>query len=118
MYSTLIEKISDLNDLIIQGKFLEAFDAYYHEEVLIQINEDEVIEGKKENRKIKEKFLDSLIEWNSAQPLKVSYGEGVTMVEWLYVFSHKIEGNKKILHVAVQEWKEGKIIKEKLYYNT
>jgi hypothetical protein len=39
------------------------------------------------------------------------------MVEWLYSFTDRMKGNKKVMHVAVQEWKDGKIIKEKLYYN-
>ncbi|MFD1315810.1 hypothetical protein [Namhaeicola litoreus] len=117
MYSTLIEKIGDLNDLIIQGKVLEAFDAYYHDEVHIQFTQDFAIQGKTENRKNKEHFLDGISEWRSAQPLKVSIGEGITMVEWLYDFKHKTDGDRRETYVAVQEWKEGKIIKEKLYYN-
>lgn len=117
MYCTLIEKIGDLNDMIIQGKVLEAFDTYYHDEVCIELNSNEIIEGKNENRVYKEQFLNSVLEWHSAQPMKVSIGEGITMVEWLYSFTDRMKGNKKVMHVAVQEWKDGKIIKEKLYYN-
>ena len=117
MYSTLIEKLSDLNDMIIQGRVLEAFDIYYHDEVCIQVNANEMIEGKNKNRTYMEQFLSGILEWHSASPMKVSIGEGITMVEWLYDFNHKIEGDKRQMHVAVQEWKDGKIIKEKLYYN-
>ena len=117
MNSTLIEKISDLNDMVIQGKVLEAFDMFYHDEVCIQVNANETIEGKRQNRTVKEQFLNSILEWHSANPMKVSIGEGITMVEWLYNFNHKIEGDTRQMHVAVQEWKDGKIIKEKLYYN-
>ena len=28
--TTLLEKIGDLNDLVLKGKALEAFDKYYH----------------------------------------------------------------------------------------
>ena len=117
MYCTLIEKVSDLNDMIIQGKVLEAFDTYYHDEVCIVLHQNEIIEGKKENRVLKEQFLKSILDWHSAQPMKVSIGEGITMVEWLYNFTDRMKVNKKEMHVAVQEWKDGKIIKEKLYYN-
>ncbi|MGB5242798.1 MAG: SnoaL-like domain-containing protein [Lutimonas sp.] len=115
--STLIEKISDLNDMIIQGRVLEAFDRFYHDEVCIEVNANELIEGKKKNRTYKEQFLNGILEWHSANPLKVSIGEGITMVEWLYDYTDKLKSNKRIMHVAVQEWQDGKIIKEKLYYN-
>jgi hypothetical protein len=34
----LFEKISDLNDLVLQGKSLVAFEKYYHDDVVMQEN--------------------------------------------------------------------------------
>lgn len=46
--ATLTEKISDLNDLVLQGKAMEAFEKYYHPNVVMQEWKDGLI--------IREKF--------------------------------------------------------------
>ena len=112
----LLEKINDLNDLILQGKAMEAFEKYYHEEVVMQENENPPTIGKEANRKREEDFFSSIIEFRKAYPLKVTLGEGVTMVQWHYDYTHKDWGNKNYTQVSVQEWKEGKIIKEQFFY--
>jgi hypothetical protein len=38
--NTLLEKITDLNDLVLRGKALEAFDKYYHDDVVMQENDN------------------------------------------------------------------------------
>lgn len=115
---TLLEKISDLNDMILQGKALEAFEKYYSDEVIMQENNDPKIIGKDANRKREEEFFAGIIEFRSAKPLHVSIGEGVTMVEWHFDYTHKEFGMKNFTQVAVQEWKKGKISKEKFYYSS
>ncbi|CAH8282036.1 hypothetical protein EV196_11021 [Mariniflexile fucanivorans] len=116
--NTLIEKISAVNDLILQGKGLEAFDTYYHDDVVMQENDNEVCIGKEICKKQKQAFYASLTEFRCAKPLKVTIGEKTTMVEWYLDFTHKELGVKKFTQVAVQEWKDGKIIKEKFYYGS
>jgi ketosteroid isomerase-like protein len=113
---TLIEKISAVNDLILQGKSLEAFEEFYHDDVVIQENDNPECTGKEAIRKQKEAFFSSIAEFKCAKPLKVTVGEKTTMVEWELNYVHKELGNKKYTQVAVQEWQDGKIIKEKFYY--
>jgi|GEM_PF-5307609 len=36
----LMQKVDDLNGLILQGRALEAFEKYYHKDVVMQENED------------------------------------------------------------------------------
>ncbi|MGZ3951466.1 MAG: hypothetical protein ACXVBZ_08720 [Flavisolibacter sp.] len=80
--TTLLEKISDLNDLVLQGKPLVAFEKYYHEDVVMQENENVPTIGKEANRKREEEFFASVTEFRGARPLKVSVGDGITMVQW------------------------------------
>jgi len=87
--SALLEKISDLNDMVLQGKSLEAFQKYYHEDVVMQENETPPTIGKSANKKREEEFFNSITEFRSANPLKVTVGEGVSMVEWHYDYTHK-----------------------------
>jgi hypothetical protein len=115
--ATLLEKISELNDLILQGKVMEAFEKYYHPEVIMQENENPPTVGKSENRKREEEFFSSVTDFRGAKPLKVTVGEGVSMVEWQYDYTHKEWGVRNYTQVSVQEWKDGLIIREKFYYN-
>ncbi len=115
--SKLLEKITDLNDLILQGKALEAFEKYYDDDVVMAENENEPTVGKASNRKREEEFFQSITEFRSAKPLKVTIGNNVTMVEWHYDYTHKDWGVRNYTQISVQEWKDGKIVKEKFYYN-
>lgn len=114
----LLENICDLNDLILQGKLLEAFETYYHEDVVIQENENPPTKGKSANREREKEFLSSIIEFRMAKPLKVAFGEGISMVEWHFDYTHKDWGIRNHTQISVQEWKDGQIINEKFYYNS
>ncbi|WP_224994636.1 nuclear transport factor 2 family protein [Cesiribacter sp. SM1] len=104
--------------MILQDKVLEGFDKYYHPEVIIQEDEAAPVIGKAANRNRKEVFLSSIIEFRSVRPLKVAIGEGTTMVQWYYDYTHKELGNKKYTLVAVQQWRDGKIVKEQCFYSS
>lgn len=114
--TTLLEKISDLNDLVLQGRPLVAFEKYYHEDVVMQENENVPTIGKEANRKREEEFFASVTEFRGARPLKVSVGDGITMVQWWYDYTHKDWGVRKYTQISVQEWKDGKIFKEQFFY--
>lgn len=114
--NTLLEKISDLNDLVLQGKTMEAFEKYYHDDVVMQENENAPTIGKEANRQREEAFYASITEFREAKPLKVALGEGITMVQWHYDYTHKDWGVRNYVQVSVQEWKDGKIIKEQFFY--
>jgi hypothetical protein len=114
--TTLLEKITDLNDLVLQGKALEAFEMYYDDEVIMQENQNAATVGKQANRKREEEFFSSITEFRSAKPLKVTAGEGTTMVQWEYDYTHKDWGVRKYTQISVQEWKNGRIVKEQFFY--
>lgn len=111
----LMEKISDLNDLIMQGQNEKAIDTFYHKDVTVQRNDEAPLIGKEiiQNRIASE--MKNIIEFKSAKPLKVTIGEKTTMVEWRMNYSHKLEGEMNYTQVAVQNWEDGLIIKEKVY---
>ena len=113
---SLLEKITELNDLVLQGKALEAFDKYYHDEVVMQENESQPTFGKEANRKRELDFFSSITEFRGARPLHVTVGEGVTMVQWLYDYTHKDWGVRNYKQVSVQQWRDGLIIKEQFFY--
>jgi predicted DNA-binding protein YlxM (UPF0122 family) len=51
--SALLEKIYEINGLVLQGKALEAFEKYYHDDVIMQENENAPTVGKQANLDVK-----------------------------------------------------------------
>jgi hypothetical protein len=116
--TTLLQRITDLNDLVLQGKALEAFDTYYDESVIMQENENAPTVGKRANRRREEEFFSSVVEFRGAKPLKTTVGENTTMVQWHYDYTHKDWGVRNYTQVSVQEWKDGKIVREQFFYGS
>jgi hypothetical protein len=114
----VLEKINDLNKMIQQGKTLEAFEKYYHEVVVMQENENPPTTGKSSNRKREEEFNSRVVEFRKAEPLKIMVGDNLSAVEWHFDYTHKDWGVRNYKQVFVQEWKDGKIIKEVFYYGS
>ena len=111
--SSLLENITTLNDMVLQGQALEAFEHFYAEEVVMQENEMEPTVGKTANRLREQEFLDNITEFRSARPLKVTIGQDITMVEWQYDYTHQEWGIRNYTQISVQEWENGQIVREK-----
>ncbi|MDO8556253.1 MAG: nuclear transport factor 2 family protein [Nanoarchaeota archaeon] len=113
---TSLEK---LNALIKEGKIMEAFERYYGEEVVTQVNGNTPINGKEKNRKRENIFLQEIEKLKSAEIKSVTFGgvdDNVSMTEWAIIIENK-EGLQKTIHrVNVQHWKDNKIINERLYF--
>ena len=115
---TLLENINEINEMIVTGKAMEAFEKFYDNNVVMQENDGPLIEGKEANRLREEEFFASITEFRGAQPLQVTVGDNTTMVEWHFDYTHKDWGVKNYTQIAVQNWQNGKIIKEKFYYES
>jgi hypothetical protein len=113
---TLQEKINHLNQLVLEGKALDAFEMYYDDEVVMQENEAAPTVGKEANRKREQTFFGSITDFRGASVLNVAAGEDVTMVVWHYDYTHKDWGVRNYRQVSVQHWKDGKIVKEQFFY--
>jgi hypothetical protein len=108
--------VGDLNDLLLQGRDLEALERFYHDRVEVQENDLTPINGKQKAIEARKEFLAGVSEISCVQPLKVAVGEATTMVEWNLSYRLKNGDEKKFTKVAVQEWKDGKIVREKFYH--
>jgi hypothetical protein len=115
----LKNNVEKLNALIKEGRIMEAFEKYYSEDVLIQVNGNPSVIGKDANRKREMIFLQEIEKLNSAEIKSVTFGgtdDNVSMTEWAINIENK-DGVKKIIYrVNVQHWKDDKIINEKLYF--
>lgn len=112
------EKIIELNQLILAGKGMEAFEKFYHPNVTMQENEAVPMVGKEPNRKRELEFFNSITEFRDARVNSVAVGEDVSMVEWFFDYTHKEWGVRKYTQVSVQQWQDGQIIKEQFFYGS
>jgi hypothetical protein len=117
MNSTEIQNsLKDLNDLVLSGKMLDAFDKYYHDDVAMQENTNNPVVGKKANREREIEFLNNISEFRSASIHGIAVADNISFVIWLYDYTHKEWGAKNYTQVSVQNWREGKIIHEQFFY--
>lgn len=118
MTRTEIEQsLKDLNTLVLEGKMLDAFEKYYHDDVVMQENELTPIAGKEVNRQREIEFLNNITDFRGAAVEGIAIGENLSSVIWKYDYSHKEWGDRNYTQVSVQHWKDGKIIKEQFIYN-
>lgn len=113
---SLKEKVSHLNQLILEGKALDAFELYYDDAVVMQENNQPPTIGKEANRQREIEFFNSIIEFRGASVHDVAIGDNVTMVTWDYDYTHKDWGERKYKQVSVQNWNNGRIVKEQFFY--
>ncbi len=112
---TLEEKLNDLNQMILNGEILESMDKYYHPDCIV-IEKNNVVAKGLEQAKARESELFNGVEaWLKSEIISTAVGDNVTMTEWHYEYRHRVYGYKKFDQVAVQHWKEGKIISDRFY---
>lgn len=107
----------DLAKMIDDGKILEAFEKYYADDVVMQENDDEPRVGKEVNRGYEEAFVNGIVEIHAGKTLGIAVGDNYSTIESFMDVTHKDWGRIARSQVAVQHWKDGKVISEKFYYN-
>ena len=110
-------QVDQLNQMILEGKILDAFEKFYADDVVMQDNDYPIREGKDVNRQYEEAFVNGLTEFRGAKVLNTLISDGIAVVEWWFDYTHKDYGVRNYRQVCVQRWKNGKITEEKFYYN-
>lgn len=114
---TLNERVSRLNQMILEGNILAAFEEFYAENVSMQENENPPTLGKTACRINEENFVNNITAFRGAKVKNVIVSDDLSVVEWHFDFTHKEWGVRNYDQLSVQRWKDGKIISEKFYYN-
>lgn len=117
---TLLEKVKDFQAMQAQNQVMEAFEKYYHDDcVVTEMATGEVRKGKDAQRQ-------AIIEWFSGveelhgggtKAITANEEQGTSCVETWFDCTFKETGRMKMEEVGVQQWKDGKIIEERFYYN-
>ena len=114
--SNIAELDKYLNDSILSGKALEAFDKVYDDNVVMQENTDPEFRGKELNRKREVDFFASVEAWHGGQVLASAVGKDVSFSEWEMDITMKGVGRITMTQVAVSRWKDGKVVHERFYH--
>jgi len=115
--ATFAQRDQELNDMILQGKILEAFEEFYAEDVVMEEG-DQRREGKDANREYEEQFVGALQEFRSAKihARAVDQENHTTFSEWENDFTLEGVGDVLQKQVSVRTWNEdGQIVNEKFY---
>ena len=106
-----------LNQMVLDGQAMEAFEKFYAEDVVMQENSSDPIVGKDANRQRELDFFASLEEFHGAGVV----GSGITgdksYTEWWMDVTVKGVGRMKMEQVAARTWKDDLIVSERFYYN-
>ncbi len=103
-------------DGILGGKILETFDAYYADNVVMSENGKDERVGKEKNREYEIQFLESVQEFHGAKPGRKIVDGNHAAVEWTFDVTFKGGNRVQMQQVAVQTWKDGKIVREDFYH--
>lgn len=107
---------SQLNQLILDGRSLDAFERFYGEDIVMQENTAPPIVGKPRNREREQAFFGALSKVGVTL-LGSAIGDGVTYSEWIFDLTFH-DGRKICLtEVSARRWREGFVVHERFYYN-
>jgi hypothetical protein len=107
----------ELNDMVLSGKAMEAFEKFYDDDVVMQENADAPTRGKDANRRREEEFFSSVEEFHGADLIGSAYAGDRGYSEWMWDVTFKGMGRVKMEQVAARRWKDGKVVSERFYYN-
>jgi SnoaL-like domain len=109
--------VDQLNQMILEGKTMEAFEKFYAEDVVMQDNDYPQRVGKEVNRQYEADFVNGITEFRGAKVVNTIISDGIAVVEMWMDFTHKDYGVRNYTQVSLQRWKNGHIVEEKFYYN-
>lgn len=110
-------RIHELLDYIRSGRIIDAMEEFYADDVVME----EPIYGKtvglSANLERERQFVESVKEFRDFKAEKVGVGDGVSFYEnvmdWVGVDGTDYHAEQTV----VAEWKDGKIVHERFYYN-
>lgn len=107
-----------LNQMILEGNALDAFEKFYAEDVFMQDGPDMSWKGKDTNREREKDFFGKVTELR-AMELKetaVDPEERVSFSIWHFDYTHEEWGEVKYDQVAVREWNDEGLIESERFF--
>ncbi|HEY3443834.1 MAG TPA: SnoaL-like domain-containing protein [Paludibaculum sp.] len=113
---TIEQLDANLNEAILTGKAMEAYETYYAEDVEMQENDTPPSLGKAANREREIAFFASVEQFHGAEVLSKARGDGTTFSEWRMDVTFKGGHRAKWTQAVVRRWQNSQIVAERFYY--
>ena len=113
-------RVADLVSYIQSGRIHDAMLEFYADGVSMQENNNPPTAGLPANVEREKQFVASIKEWKSlnVETVAVDAKRGRTAIQSTMEFVNQQDQSVRLDQVAVQQWREGKIVFEKFYYDT
>jgi hypothetical protein len=105
-----------LDDAILAGKAMEAFEELYDEGVVMQENAEPVTQGKAANRAREIEFFKSVEAFHGMKILAQAAHGDVSFSESEADITFKGAGRITMSQVAVRRWANGKLVHERFFH--
>jgi len=106
---------AQLNDMIREGKVLEAFEKFYADDV-VMLENDKPTEGKDANRKREQEFFASVEQMHEMKIGRAAVNGDVSFCEQVFDATFKDGNRVKMEQITVRTWKDGQVVRERFYY--
>ncbi len=115
--ATNVARLHELLDYVRQGRIIDAMRDFYAEDTVMQENLSEPTRGRGANIVREQAFVDSVAEWTGFEVTALAGDGDVTFYESTLSFVPKGGAPVSITQVAVQRWRDGRIVHERFYHN-
>jgi hypothetical protein len=114
---TVVELERQLNEALQHHRFMDAYESLYADDVAMQENTSAPTLGKATNRERQHAFYDSVAAFHECKLLGSAVAGDLAFSEWEFVFTLKSGVRFTLAEVAVRQWREGKVVHERFYWN-
>jgi ketosteroid isomerase-like protein len=113
--TSIAELDRELNDMILNGQALEAFERFYADNCVMIDQGFEPWEGKDLNRERERDFFSKITDFRAGEVKDTAVNGDVSFSIWHWDYSHAEWGDQKYDQVAVRHWVDGRIVQERFY---
>lgn len=116
----IANRVRDLVGYVQQGRIIDAMYEFYAPDVRMQENNNAPTVGLEANVERERKFVDSVRQWKRFEvaSIGVDAERGKAFVQSELEFEGVDGKSYRTDQVAVQTWRDGKIVHEQFYYDT
>lgn len=105
--------LDEIIDMMKAGQALEAFEKFYHQNLEKTDLDGVTYHGKEINREKGIELLSKVVAVRDFTAVGKVVKENRSFLIWSLNFDHADNGAVKVIEVAIQDWQDGKIIRER-----
>jgi hypothetical protein len=106
---------ASLNQMILEGQGLDAFEKYYGDDIVMQEGSEPPRTGKETNRKFELEFFGAIAEFHGAELHGSAVHGDRSYSEWTFDFTLKDGTRITNRQVAAREWRGDKVVSERFF---